>query len=59
MSVSMDIKHIKEEAIKVPIKTINYFREPKTWTMIVGLAVIPLTPVVFVYAPSIWNMIHV
>ena len=55
----MDIKHIKEEAIKVPIKTINYFREPKTWTMIVGLAVIPLTPVVFVYAPSIWNMINV
>ena len=59
MSVSMDIKHIKEEAIKVPIKTINYFREPKTWTMIIGLAVIPLTPFVFAYAPLLWNLINV
>ena len=59
MSAALDFQHIKKEAIKVPIKTINYFREPKTWTMIVGLAVIPLTPVVFAYAPSVWNLINV
>ena len=52
MSAAMDFKHIKEEAIKVPIKTINYFREPKTWTMIIGIAAIPLTMLVFNYAPT-------
>ena len=59
MSVSVDFQHIKEEAIKVPIKTISYFSEPKTWTMIIGLAVMPLTPIVFAYAPSIWNYLNV
>ena len=59
MSSAMEFKHTKDEAIKMPAMAANYFSEPKTWTMIIGLAVIPLAPVVFAYAPSLWNMINV
>lgn len=58
MSSALNLSSIKSEVIQVEKKVLSWLLEPRTIFMFIWVSSLVATPAIYIYAPTIWGLMH-